>query len=370
VKKIRHSLPFLFIFIFCLSSATYAQANGESFTAEDIAEIRAEITALQSRQNATDEVIQSLIRSRQQLLDYIGVDRAYVNYDMASRNVGTLETSKVLIEAKLEVAKYKSEDNWEEIKDGFISTIESIQIDPAGIISTATATTLNLGGDIGEILSLSQAVSTLKKQLADINQTIVLYQSEASRRETAYNDLKSAYEAKYGSFSTDSIPDVQPISYCARGQACQQKPGNFQEAEAHQVPCPDKIDGSFFGIGERDCTGHIYGCDPNYLCPRWDDHMIDSAGCEHDRYPRGEKDKHKLVANPPCNAAHSYYACNDDAHEFVKRGRCLSIKTFSSVYEYPWGYTGTRRVRCTNPSTYYKCTPHAHVYPRPSSSSY
>ena len=308
-------------------------------------------------------MVMSLIRDRQRLLDYIGVDRAYVNYDMASRNVGTLETSKVLIEAKLEVAKYKSEDNWEEIKDGFISTIESIQIDPAGIISTATATTLNLGGDIGEILSLSQAVSTLKKQLADINQTIVLYQSEASRRETAYNDLKSAYEAKYGSFSTDSIPDVQPISYCSRGQACQQKPGNYENMDAHLRPCPDKIKGRIFG--ERNCTGHIYSCDPNYVCRRWNDHMMDWY-CSHGRFPRGELGKHKMLMPGPCAPDHDYYACNK-AHEFIETGKCQK-QTLARIYT-SWGNDDVY-VKCTNQSSYYKCTPHTHSYPAQNSSGY
>ena len=301
---------------------------------------------------------------------WVGVNSARNNYLQAQTNLDKLITQKGDLQGEVNRAEYATDDNREQIRTSIIAAISAISIDPIDILSDIAAASIETVFNIADDTSLVLAEAKARKVLAKIeNDIIPAYNTETTVREAYYRGQRDGYESMYGTFDPNAPPETMELSFCIRGDTCTDKIRDPDaDPESHQVPCPDKIKGRIYG--ERNCTDHVYSCDPNYVCRHWNDHMIDSAGCEDDRYPRGEKDEHKLVANPPCNAAHSYYACNDDAHEFVKRGRCRSIKTFSSVYEYPWGYTGTRRVRCTNPSTYYKCTPHAHVYPRPSSSSY
>ncbi len=65
-------------------------------------------------------------------------------------------------------------------------------------------------------------------------------------------------------------PTLPAPNNCVRGDACTTpSTSNPLNPEEHQRSCPHQIDGLIFGIGERDCPGHVYSCDSNYQCSRW-----------------------------------------------------------------------------------------------------
>lgn len=143
--------------MFCISSSIYAQDDQDSSIAQindSISDLEAKVQSLSDGQNALREQLQTVIGEYVQLREYVIVVNARTNFLQAQNNVTNLNTSKTLIEAKLELAGYKVDDNWEEIRDGFVNFIESIQIDPAGIITASTATTLGITLDFGEVSTL------------------------------------------------------------------------------------------------------------------------------------------------------------------------------------------------------------------------
>lgn len=344
--------------MFC--STSYAQEESDTTIVDRVAALETIVAQLSSGQENIQEMLQQTISRLNQLEEFVQVLNALSQYNNINNNLDKLLQTEVAVDAQLNLANAQMEENWEEIKDGFISFIDSIQIDPAGIITSSASTAITVSLDIGDVVDLSSAVAELNTAKANITLAIAEYNTEVTARETYYNTLKNAYENKHGIFDQNAPPSVPPISFCVRGQACQQKPGNFRDPELHQTSCPDKIDGWFFGLGDQDCPGHVYSCDPNFLCPRWNDHLIDGY-CGH-RYPNSEKDNHKILMPGPCGDDH--YAC-DKAHEYVKHCR---VTAYARIWT-SWGYNYVN-VNCINQTSYYKCTPHKYRYPVTNSNGY
>ena len=197
---------------------------------------------------------------------------AHDAWDDARQHVTYLLIWKVDVKGELRVARYAQADNREDYRDNIIGMLRALSIDPLNVASNAATEIALLTADITDSIALDAAVSKAESMLSHVNSTLSIYGTEASTRLTYYNNKKKAYEDQYGSVDPNAPPTLPAPNNCVRGDACTKihtdpaSPGN---PEDHQLPCPHRIDGLFFGLGERDCPGHIYSCDPNYQCSRW-----------------------------------------------------------------------------------------------------
>ena len=235
---------------------------------------------------------------------------------------------------------------------GFSPSKEKPQMNLA-LSGCDTATSLTLSFDVAEVVSLSSAVAKLNTAKNDIKIVIKDYQKEVYDLEVYYKKLKEDYETSHGTFDPNAPPEVLPLSHCARGQACQLKPGVRGVPDAHKGRhCTEEVDG-FLGVNTG-CNGFVYRCDPNYLCSRYQDHLIEGSGCKHKEYPRYLAHRHKYLNPGPCG--HTYYACEKGHDIWINSCRVL----ITTGYIEHSGMNYVNRVRCQNTSGYYKCNPHTH----------
>ena len=243
--------------------------------------------------------------------------------------------------------------------------LRALSIDPLNIASNAAVEVSLLTGNLYDSISLNLAVSRAESVVSHVNSVLSTYATEASTRWTYYENKKNAYEAIYGSVDPNVKPNLSSPNNCIRGDACTSPlTSNPSNSEEHQLPCPQKIDGWFFGVGERDCPGHIYSCDTTYQCSDWADHL-QNGSCGH-RYENRYIDSHRMLMPGPCSPTHDYYACNT-AHELVEYGSC-GERRLARIWTI-WGYDDVY-VGCIHQSSYYKCIPHTHIYPTQNSSGY
>ncbi len=239
---------------------------------------------------------------------------AQISWGEANIYTTNLSSKKGDLEGKVALAEHAQGDNREDYRDGIIGILGSLSIDPLDIASTAGSEVTSIIADVIDAsVSLNEAVTAAKSVLSKVEGILYTYEMETLTRETYYKGLKKLYEDKYGPIDPNAPPPLKPPNFCIRGDACMRKTSSDpSDPEKHQQACPAKIDGSIFGIGERNCTGHIYNCDSTYICPRSEDHLTD-GGCGH-RYAIKDKTKHQWTYGT-CPDKHAYWACDSKKHK-------------------------------------------------------
>lgn len=326
---IRRYLYVIFLISLCINSVALAQ------------ETPIEITEDTPRSLAADIVIE-----------------ARLDYQDADSHVETLERNRGDLQGKVDDVKIQIAANNEDNFENIISYIGCISMDPAGIISTAVISSINKIRDNWDTYSLDKKLEVAEGWVSTMDSIIIQYGAKEMELWEEWQRLKNDYDRIFGPINPNAPTPLPTPNFCVRGENCTGSPiSDITAGEGHRTDCYEKVKRQFWW-GEATCDGHIFPCDDSFECPNNQEHLMDSP-CPHSRIKVGEKDSHKMMMPGPCNPAHDYYAC-DESHALIET--CREYQLFNV-----WDIDTYRLVRvyCTESSSYYKCTPHTHLYSAP-----
>lgn len=134
MKVIKRCFLVIIFVMLMFCSTSYPQEESDTTIVDRVAALETIVAQLSSGQENIQEMLQQTISRLNQLGEFVQVLNALSQYNSINNNLDKLLQTEVAVDAQLNLANAQMEENWEEIKDGFISFIDSIQIDPAGII--------------------------------------------------------------------------------------------------------------------------------------------------------------------------------------------------------------------------------------------
>lgn len=295
----------------------------------------------------------SLERSIEQISDQIKVLNALGLLNAARLNANSIKDELDDLTGGLSLAKYAEGDNVEEIADGLFGVLSNLSLDPVAITVGVASDGVLVIGDLVQSWSLAKKRSWISEAVGEIDKVLSGYETNVAELTTYYETVNQEYIEKYGEPIDPQAPLVLPTAnWCELDTDCG-SPGTSEadNAKAHRMACEGhKIDGLIFGIGERDCNGYLYSCNPNKKCSRWEDHL-QTCGRGH-RHKNSEIASHKRLASSEyCTKTQIFYG---------RSFRCTEVRQYecdphhdvnSAFHDFIFG-----------PGTY----PGPHTYPYPS----
>lgn len=166
---------------------------------------------------------------------------AHIEWNNAKANVLQIKIDKGLAELDIKLKTYAVGANEEQYAENIAGIISGIGVDPLDIASSAVVELAGLINNIVQASSLNDALTKAEDALSKVEEIIGQYTNEASNRKTRYEDLRKAYEDKYGSIDPNAPPTLSPPNFCIRGDACTMKElSNPADPEGTSNPLPPK----------------------------------------------------------------------------------------------------------------------------------